>query len=137
MPDTEPDADWMCGRRAGLVVMQLIVAAREGDALLRSPCKPDDLHRFLGRRDCLRRAIARPAHPLDSIPEAARTEAKFDPPAAQSIQRSCRLGEHRRWTKRKVGDIGKEPDAPGASGEEGHERPRIEEARQIGVILNG
>ena len=133
----DPEADPVRRRRpaggaAGPVVLALETDAAAGVGVPERPHQPD---RLLQRRDALPRPPPRPAHRLDRVPEGAGAEPELDPAAAQQVERGRRPGQHRRRAQRQVDDVGRQPDPVGAGGDVGEQRPGVEEARLVGVVL--
>ena len=78
----------------------------------------------------------RPAPRADPLPERARAEPELDPPAAQPVERGGGLGQQRRVAQRQVGDVREQPHALGAPGEVGEQRPGVEVAALVRVVLD-
>ena len=132
----EPDADVVRRIRPAVAAAHLVVLALDGDPALAGPDAADDLDRLDQRVDRLRPRPHRPAPGADALPERARAEPELDPAAAQPVERGRGLREHARVAQRQVGDVGEEAHALGAPGEVGDQRPGVEVAALVRVVLD-
>jgi hypothetical protein len=123
-------------RRAGLRPGQAIVPALERDRPIARPERPHDRDRLLERVHRLLRRPAGAAHRLDRIPERSSPDAELDSPVAQHVERSRRLGDDRRQAQREVEHVRHQADLLGPSGEIGEQRPGVEEAALVGMVLD-
>jgi hypothetical protein len=76
------------------------------------------------------------AHRADRLPKRARAEAELEAPAREHVERGRLLGDHRRAAERQVGDVGEEADPLGAGEQVGDQRPSVEEAPLVWVVLD-
>src|SRR5438093_8118438 len=132
----EPDADRVLRLGTRMRAGKPIELALEADTVLPAPQKADHLDRLLDRRHGLSRRPHRPVVGLDPLPEASRAQAQLQAPVAQDVERRGGLGEHGRRAQRHVRDVGKETDARGPHRDRGQERPGVEEAALIRVVLD-
>src|SRR5207253_11310581 len=115
---------------------KLIELALEAYPVLAAPEQTDDLHRLLQRRDGLARCSHRTVVRLDPLPEPACSEAELDPAATQKVERRRGLRKHRRRTQRQVRDVREDGQALRAHGDRGQQRPGVDEAPMVWMILN-
>ena len=113
--------------------------ALDADAAARVgiPERADDVDRLLERLDRLAGRAARTAHRCDRVPESAAPEAQLQPPAGQKVQARRGAREHRGLAQRKVDDVAGQVHALGLGGDIGEQRPRVQERRLVGVVLEG
>src|SRR5438105_4653379 len=132
----EPDAHLV--RRLGTRVdaRQRIEVALEPDVALAAPHEPDDLDRFLERRDRLARRPHRSAHGLDRVPESACAHAELGAATAEDVQRCCRLRQHRGRAHGQAGDIWENSDSLGSHRDCDEQGPRVVEAPLVGMVLH-
>ena len=86
--------------------------------------------------DCFGRPL-RPAHRDDRLPERPGAQAELHPAAAEDVEARDALGEHQRVAEREVRHVEREADARRRRRGDGEERPRVEEAALVGVVLEG
>lgn len=99
------------------------------------PDLPDHVDRLAECVDGLAGREAPAAHRLDRIPEPARADRQLYPPGREQIKARRRARHHRRWAQGQVQDIGGDSQRLGLGGNPGQQRPRIQEGRLVGVIL--
>ena len=68
---------------------------------------------------------------------APGAEAELDAAAAEDVQARDAAREHGRRAQREVGDVRREADRRRARRDDRQQRPRVEEARLVGVVLEG
>jgi hypothetical protein len=112
------------------------VAAIDTHATPTAPQGPDDGDRLLERLDRLTRVAPRPAHCPDRIPQGAGAQAELEAAAADDVQGSRCLRQHRRVAQRQVRDVGEDPHPRGLGSQGRHEHPGIEVPSLVGVILD-
>jgi hypothetical protein len=108
----------------------------DGGRALTRPERAQDRDRLLERVNRLLRCSSWTAHRLDRFPEGPGADPELDPSAAQQVQRRGRLGDDRRQTQGQVEDVGDEAHPLGPSRDKGQERPGVEEAALVGMILD-
>jgi hypothetical protein len=86
---------------------------------LAAPHEPDDFDGLAQRVDCLPATAPLAAHGHDRVPERARSEAEFDPGAAEQVQARRGLGQHRGRSQREVGHGRDQTDALGLGRQDG------------------
>jgi len=124
------------GRPAGGAA-QLVVLALEADAaaLAAVPERAQDRDRLRQGVDRRAGSQPRPAHRLDRVPEGTGAEPELDPAVAEEVEAGRRPRDDRRRAQRQVQHVGGERHPVGAGGEVGEQRPGVEEARLVGVVL--
>ena len=132
-----PDGDVVRRRRAPLGAHHPVVLPGDPDPTtgLGVPQGPDDLDGLPHRLDRLPRRQTLPAHRLDRVPERSCPERELEAPAAEQVQARRRAGQHGRRPQREVDHVGGQVDSLGAGRGIRHQRPRVEERRLVGVVL--
>ena len=136
---TEPDADVVRRRRAALGADHPVELALDADAAacVGVPQLPDDVDRLLERAHALPRAQPASAHRLDGVPERAGAEAELDPPAAEQVEAGDAAGQDGGRAKRQVRHVRRQVHGAGAGRDVAEQRPGVEEARLVRVVLEG
>ncbi len=135
----EPQPDRVVGTRAAPGARDVMVLATgpQDGAVVGVPDAADDVDGLLERVDTLARGQPGPSHRGDAVPECARAQAELGAAVRQEVEARCGAREHGRRPEREVGDVGRQVHALGARRDERQERPRVEEARVVGVVLEG
>ena len=136
LPDSEPDLDRIRGRRAGVETPHRVVLAPDRDRPLATPEGSDHPDRLLERREGLAARADGPAHRADRLPESARSKTELEAPARERVERRCLLCDDRGAPERQVRDVREDADPVRAREEVGAQRPGVEEAPLVGVVLN-
>src|ERR671922_2539448 len=76
------------------------------------------------------------AHPGNCFKEGSRSKSELEAPIAQEVQGGGRLGHHRGWPQRKIGDRREDPDPRGPGQQMADQDPSVEEAPLVGMVLN-
>jgi hypothetical protein len=108
----------------------------EGDCPFPAPEETDDLDRLLVGLERLSRRANRTAHRADRVPECSGSEPELEATAREDVERRRLLGDHRRQAKRQVRDVGEDAETLGAGEQIGHQRPGLEKAPLIRVVLD-
>ena len=66
---------------------------------------------------------------------APGAEPELDPAAAEDVEAGGAAGEHDRRAQRQVGDVGRDADVGGRRRDDRQQRPGVEEARLVRVVL--
>ena len=74
---------------------------------------------------------------LDRVPERARAEPELDPAAAEDVEARDAAREHGGRAQREVGHVRRDPHARRAGGDHRQQRPGVQEARLVRVVLEG
>jgi hypothetical protein len=106
-------------------------------AVAACPNRPDHVDRLIERVDALSPAEPRSAQSCDRVPERAGAEAELDPPAAQDVETGDAPRQHHRGSQRQIRDVRRHPDVGRLRRDHRQQRPRVEEARLVRVILEG
>ena len=101
-----------------------------------APHEPHDLYGLFDGADGLAGAPARAVHGDHGVPEGAGAEAHLYPAPGEHVEAGGGLGEHGRRAQGQVGHVGEEADALGYGNERRDERPGVEEAPLVWMILD-
>ena len=83
-----------------------------------------------------RGGAARPAVRLDGVPERAGAQAELDAAVAEQVERRGGPGQHGGRPQRQVGHVGEEADVLRLGRERREQRPGLQEARLVRVVLH-
>src|ERR671921_1835468 len=108
----------------------------EAQRTLVAPNQSHNLYCFFDGADGLAGAPSRAAHAGHGVPESPCAKPDLHPPRREHVEAGRRLREHGRRTEREVDDVGEEVDVFGHRHERRDERPGIQKASLVGVVLN-
>ena len=74
---------------------------------------------------------------LDLWPDPSSADTELEPAAGQQVEARGGAGEHGRGTQREVEHVAGDVDALRSRGDVAEERPCVEEAWLVGVVLEG
>src|SRR5215204_4357685 len=97
---------------------------------------PRDLYGFFDGADGRTGAPSRAAHAGYGVPESPGTEPDLHPTSREHVEAGGRLRQHGRRPEREVGHVGEEADIFGHRHERRDERPCIQKAPLVRVVLN-
>ena len=132
----DPDLDVVGRRRARVHPDHPVVLPLDPQRARRGvPGRADHLDALRERGQRLSRRTTRSAGRLDRVPEPAGADPELDPAATEQVEAGDRGGEHERRAQREVRDVGGDPQGRGARQDGRDQRPRVEEPRLVGVVL--
>src|SRR5215217_9788713 len=116
--------------------LQGIELAVEAQRTLVAPNQSHNLYCFFDGADGLAGAPSRAAHAGHGVPESPCAKPDLHPPRREHVEAGGRLREHDRRTEREVDDVWEEVDVFGHRHERRDERPGVQKASLVGVVLN-
>src|SRR5215213_656565 len=132
----DPDPYVMDRVRAWPHTLQGIELAVEAQRTLVAPNQSHNLYCFFDGADGLAGAPSRAAHAGHGVPESPCAKPDLHPPRREHVEAGGRLREHDRRTEREVDDVWEEVDVFGHRHERRDERPGVQKASLVGVVLN-
>ena len=132
----QPDADRVRGNGSGPRPAELVVLAGDGHRRARRPQGAEHGNRLGQRIDGRPGITPGTTHGRHAVGEGAGAPPQFEPAAAEDVQAGGGTGQHRRRAQRQVDHVGDEPEAGGLGGQGRQQRPHVEEARLVGVVLH-
>src|SRR5215212_9327245 len=116
--------------------LQGIELAVEAQRTLVAPDQSHNLYRFFDGADGLAGAPSRATHAGHGVPKSPGAKPDLHPPCREHVEAGGCLREHGRRTEREVDDVGEEADVFGHRHERRDERPGIQKAPLVGMVLN-
>ena len=126
----------MSGPRSGFHPAELIVVPVVANRPLVAPHEPNDVDRLFQRLKGFSGGSAGPTDCPDGFPKGTGAEAKLETAAADEVDGGSHLGQNRRWSQGKRGDVREEPDVLGFDRQGSDQGEGIHEPTLVWMILN-
>ena len=123
--------------RARVGAAQLVVLPIEAQVAFPAPYLSNDLDRLGQSFECDAGCAPGTAVGLDRIPEGSCAQSKLETASAQYIQAGGGFGQDGGWTEGQACHIGEESDPGGGSRDHAQQRPGVDKAPLVRVVLHG